>query len=421
MITMQGSVPYPPNARSAPIRALATNLTQLSSGIARGSSQISRTLETASSAWTGEAASAFARHGTERARTLATVGTALGRAAPVLQTFAAAIDSTSAMYSTAAVAEQAARAGLPWTAAALAAAIAAETAAVTGLQAAGAACAGALVAIEAEIAAAQFLGVDRSQLDGLKEMAGSIWENVVDLVTEGDTDAAASALEDTTNVVGLVGILGGVAGVGAGARAGARAGRTNADRSQLVELGTAVGSAKPYVDGVANGLGGAAQGGRYAVRRFSQEVARTGTTYRRWTRAARGARFGRTAGEFAELSTRATRWTRALPVASAVVDGAVQYTTDLGNASLTTAARFGRTTAAAALEGGGAWLGATAGAEAGAVAGAAVGAFFGGVGAVPGAVVGGAVGAIGGGIAGSSAGRWVKEQLFAWNPGGVFQ
>ncbi len=410
MITVQGSVPYPPTARSAPIRALATNLQQLSQSLVEGGQQLSTTAQRALGTWAGEAASAYLSHTNQRARTVTMVGTALAKTAPVLQTLAAAIDSTSAAYSTAATAEHAARAGLPWTAPALAAAIAAQSAALAGLQAAGAACGGALVAIEAEIAAAQFLGVDKATLDGLKDAAGSIWGNVVDLVTTGDTDAAVSALDHTIDVIGLVSILAAATATGQAQRP-----RLTQQQQQLVDLGTGLSDTKNAVKPFVWTAEGAAAGLHHATHRYASQVhRRNGTVYTRWTVAGRGSSLGVTQQQAAAFAGRAHRWMRPVPALGATVDGAVQYMTDAGNTELTTTQRVNRTATATTVQGLTTWGGAAAGAKGGAVVGGMIG-------AVPGAVIGGVVGAIGGGLAGSSIGKWVKEELFAWNPGGAYR
>lgn len=415
MITVQGSIPYPPNANSAPIRALAANLQQLATSLVEGGQQLSTTAQRALGTWAGQAATAYVNHTSKRARTLTMVGTGLAKTPPVLQTFAAAIDSTSAAYSSAAAAEHAARAGLPWTAAALAAALAAETAAVAALQAAGAACAGALIAIEAEVAAAQFLGVDKASLDGLKDAAGSIWENVVDLVTTGDTDAAVSALDHTIDVIGLVSILAAGSAASNGQVPPAQRPQLTQQQQQLVDLGTNVKTGKDVIKPIIWGVEGAATGLHEGAHRYSTEVhRRNGTVYTRWTVAGRGSSLGVTQQQALRLAERAHRWTKPLPAVGAVVDGAVQYMTDQGNPNLTQTQRVNRTATAAGVQGLGAWAGAAAGAQGGAALGAMVG-------AVPGAVIGGVIGAVGGGLAGSSFGKWVKEELFAWNPGGAYQ
>ncbi len=199
MITARGTIPFPP-ADSRPIQQLAVDLKQLSAGLNQSSTKLTGTASAASASWVGQAASAFAGHTNERARTVAAVGQTLGQAVPVLQTFAAAIDSTSAAYSAAAVAEHAARAGMPWTSVALGLAITAEGAAVAALQAAGIACAGALLVIELELAAAQFLGVSRDTFTAIKETATSIWDGIVELGTDMDADAAVRLLNTTITI-----------------------------------------------------------------------------------------------------------------------------------------------------------------------------------------------------------------------------
>lgn len=178
MIRAQGSVPYPPQANSQPIRQFAASLRQLSAGLQQSSGQLTSVAATTQSAWHGAASQAFGRHVEGRSRTVGTVATAVGNAAPVLDAYAAAIDTTSAAYTSAAIAEHAARAGMPWTSAALAAAIAAQKAAVASLYAAGATCASALMGVNGQVASALFAGVDHgsaaSVVDGIMEVWGRV-------------------------------------------------------------------------------------------------------------------------------------------------------------------------------------------------------------------------------------------------------
>ena len=50
-----------------------------------------------------------------------------------------------------------------------------------------------------------------------------------------------------------------------------------------------------------------------------------------------------------------------------------------------------------------------------------VGVWFGGVGAAPGAAIGSAIGGVAGAFGGSTLGHHLKEELFKWNPGGLFE
>jgi hypothetical protein len=420
VITCQGSVAYPPTADGRPIRALAANLRQLAKGLQQSSGDLAGTAGSAARSWTGAAAEAFAAHTGERVRTIASVGRALAEAAPVLETFAAAIDATASTYSLAATAEHALRCGLPWTATEVMAAIAQQMAAVASLQAAGAACAGALLAIEAEIAAAQFSGVDRSTLDALTTSATAVWDNVVELVESGDADAAVAALDHTVDVVAALATL--AAGRATIPVRPAPATHVDARRHELVELGHDVHAVKDVVKPVLLGVEGGGHGLEHGTRHAAQVVRRrNGTVYTRWTAAGRGSLTGLTQQQAARLSAVAGRWLRPVPAVAAAADGAAQYLTDEGNATLTMRQRVNRTGAATVLGGGGAWAGAVAGAQWGAAGGAAAGAALAGVGAVPGSIAGGIVGAIGGGLVGSSIGQWAKEQLFARNPAGAFR
>lgn len=136
-VTIQGAIPYPPNADSVPIRTLAQDLRALGEGLFDAGSKIGATASTASSVWTGIAAQAFGEHLAKRSERLTKAADTIQAAVPILQTFAAAIDGTQTAYTVAAQAEIAARAGLPRTAAAVAAALTAEGAAVTAHQGAG--------------------------------------------------------------------------------------------------------------------------------------------------------------------------------------------------------------------------------------------------------------------------------------------
>lgn len=152
-VTIQGTIPYPPNANAAPITQLANDLQRMCKSLSSSAGNINQTAQAASGSWTGAAAQAFMQHLQGRAATVQGTAKLLQGAIAPLRTFAAAITSTSAMYTAAATAEQVARAGLPYTAAALAAAIAQEGAAVAAHQAAGAACGAAIGIIDVSIAA----------------------------------------------------------------------------------------------------------------------------------------------------------------------------------------------------------------------------------------------------------------------------
>jgi uncharacterized protein YukE len=402
MITMQGTIPFPPTADARPIQALAANLKQLSAGLAQGSSQLMSTASTAQSSWSGAAANSFTSHVNKRAKTVATIGKVLGTAAPVLQTFAAAIEATSTAYSTAATMEQAARAGLPWSAAALAAAIAAEAAALAALQGAGVACAGALAAIEAEIAVAEFTGVTREDFTRLKDTAAKVWESVSHMVNDGDTHAATAALTTTTEKP-----------------------KSEAQQrgDEYAHLGEEIGhmwhlgeKAVGIVEGYGKGLG-------YAADHFATKYDLRGITRERWLPNRGGPSIGFTQVQAAERALTLERWAKVakIPIVNGVVEGGLQALHDQKDLNLTTTQRVTRAGTAAVLQGAGAWAGATAGAQAGAAVGAGVGAFFGGVGAVPGALIGGILFGIGGGIAGSQVGQWAKEAIFDTNIGGAFR
>lgn len=388
MITMQGTIPYPPGTDSTPIRALAADLKQMANGLGRGSSQLVGTASTAQANWAGAAAEAFANQMAKRATTIDEVARTIGGAAVPLQTLAAAIDTTSATYTAAAICEQVARAGLPWTAGALAAAIAAESAAVLALEAAGIACATALVVIEAKVAAGEYL---LSQQGSHPTAAPSNPPAPAPAPVSPPPPAPKVATTPTSEIAWSE-ILDGVVGA--------------AHRGMTV------------LDGAVHGL---EEGLKTAVERFGATYVRDGRTLQRWMASRGGPSIGLMAREAAATATTAANWSRRIGPVGMVIDGVEQTLEDNHDTKLTTTQRVGRTSAAVAVQGGAAWAGVEVGAVAGAEVGAVVGAFFGGVGAVPGAVVGGFVGGVAGGIGGSVLGKAMKEWLFARNPAGGFQ
>ena len=388
MITMQGTIPYPPGTDSTPVRALAADLKQMANGLGQGSGQLVGTASTAQANWAGAAAEAFANQMAKRATTIDEVARTIGGAAVPLQTLAAAIDTTSAAYTTAATCEQAARAGLPWTAGALAAAIAAEAAAVLALEAAGVACVTALVVIEAKVAAAEYLLAQQ----GSHPTAAPANAPAPVPVPVSPPPAAPKVASTTTSEIDWSEVLDEVAGA--------------AHRGVIV------------LEGAVHGLG---EGIETALRKFGTTYVRDGRTLQRWMASRGGPSIGLTAREAAATVRTAADWSRRIGPVALMIDGVEQTLDDNHDTKLTTMQRVGRTSAAVAVEGGATLAGVEVGAVAGAEVGAVVGAFFGGVGAVPGAVIGGFVGGVAGGFGGSALGKALKEQLFAWNPEGAFR
>ena len=215
-ITIQGTVPYPPNADATQVLDLARELGDVARVLGQTSTQVTATARTATSTWAGAAADTFTARMADRSDTIRTTASTLARAVPVLTTYAAAITATQATYTTAATAEQAARAGMPWTAAALAAAIAAEGAAVATLQGAGFACGAALGGIVAQIAATRFLtgnnggsasnttpATQTSGDDGWDDIATDIWDWIFGSDQNGTTTGTTSTTGNGTAPLGL--------------------------------------------------------------------------------------------------------------------------------------------------------------------------------------------------------------------------
>lgn len=380
-VTMQGSIPYPPNADSAPIRALARDLRNMAKGLDQGSSSLISTAAATGGSWLGAAAQAFVDQMNKRATTIDEVARTIASAAVPLETFAAAIDSSTVTYLAGVGQEM----SVGWTGIGMATALATETAGVVALQTAAAACAAALAVIEAKVAAGEY------QLHAMNNPSGSTTPSTTPAPT---TPAPSAPTAPTTS--------------------------TSAEWDHLVDdvvhaVHRGLHVAEPMLEGYFEGL-------KHALEEHVKTYVRNGRTFQRWAANQGGPRLGLTAAEATEsLGGTAARWAHRLPAVGVALTGVVQTMDDTRDARLTTSQRVGRTSAAVLLEGGGGIVGAEAGAAAGASAGAAVGALFGGVGAVPGAVVGGAAGALGGAFLGTAAGKAAKEWLFNWNPQGAFK
>ena len=186
-VTIQGTVPYPPNTDATQLLDLARQLGDVARTLGSTSTHVTATARTATTTWTGTAADTFTNRMNDRAGTLRTNATTLARAVPILTTYATAITTTQAAYTTAATAEHAARAGLPWTAAALAAAIAAQTTAVATLQGAGFACAAGLAGIVAQLAATRYLTGNTSTTPvttATTSTSATLWDDLTDTATD---------------------------------------------------------------------------------------------------------------------------------------------------------------------------------------------------------------------------------------------
>jgi uncharacterized protein YukE len=183
---MQGTIPFPAWTQSGPVRQLAQSVQEFARGLQQGAGKVTATAQAAQSVWKGAASEAFVKHSQERSKTISETAEVLGRCAPILQTYAAAIDSSKAAYQCAVIAEMEARACLPVSALAIAAAIKLEGMIVAGFYGAGTTCAAGLAGVEFQLAVMMFTGVDKSQYESIKTGVIDTWEAVKEFFEDGD-------------------------------------------------------------------------------------------------------------------------------------------------------------------------------------------------------------------------------------------
>lgn len=138
MITLEGSIPFPPGTNASAVTQMGTAMGRLAQALTGSAGSLSSSASAAQAGWKGSAATAFGAHVAGRVAAADSAATALARVPALTSAFALSIDAAEMAYSAAAAAEEVARAGLPWTAGAMAAAIAEEGVAVAALEGAGA-------------------------------------------------------------------------------------------------------------------------------------------------------------------------------------------------------------------------------------------------------------------------------------------
>jgi hypothetical protein len=198
MITEYGTVPFPGGVDSRPIRALSSAMRSLCQSITEGASGIRDVANTSSTfGWSGPAADRFGEHITQRSMIVTLLAEVASEAAPVIEAYADAIESSQDVYSQAATAEKQARRYLPATLTVVEAAMAAEVGAIVALHAAGTAFATTLTALMLKAEAADTFGITRNPL----EVVGDTVSGIIDMFAHDDV---ATGIVRGANTVGRV-------------------------------------------------------------------------------------------------------------------------------------------------------------------------------------------------------------------------
>jgi hypothetical protein len=209
MITSYGAVPYPSWVDSRPLTELGNSLRSLYQGMMEGATAIR---DTARQPWSGSAADRYAEHAIERAQTITLLAEVASQAAPVMETYAAAIESSQAAYSEAARVELHMRNYLPASLVAVEGAMAAEVAAIVALGAAGTAFAAALSALMLKAEAADTFGITRNPYEVVRDAITNIvdtWNSddritaIVRAANETATIEHADGSRTQFNILGL--------------------------------------------------------------------------------------------------------------------------------------------------------------------------------------------------------------------------
>jgi hypothetical protein len=209
VITSFGAVPYPSWVDARPLTELGNSLRSLYRSMTEGATAIR---DTARQPWSGSAADRYAEHAIERAQTITLLAEVASQAAPVLETYAAAIESSQAAYSEAARVELHMRRYLPATLVAVESAMAAEVAAIVALGAAGTVFAAALSALMLKAEAADTFGITRNPYEVVRDTISNladIWnseDRVTALVRAANTTATiehADGSRTQFNILGL--------------------------------------------------------------------------------------------------------------------------------------------------------------------------------------------------------------------------
>ncbi len=172
MITTHGTVPFPQWVDSRPISELAIAMRALAQSMAEGVTELQNKARNLS--WSGSAADSFTRHVVERANVVTLIAEVATEAAPVIELYAAAIESSQDAYCAAANAELQARPYLPATFTVVEAAMAAEVVAIVALGVAGTAFAASLSALMLKAELADTFGITRNPLEVVRDAVNGI-------------------------------------------------------------------------------------------------------------------------------------------------------------------------------------------------------------------------------------------------------
>ncbi len=182
MITATGTVPYPGWVNPQPLYECARNLRALSTAVSDTAENIRATAQQSQNSWSGRAAERFTEHLSERATVVGAVAEVAGQAAPVIETYAAAVELSQDVYSAAAETEIKSRPYWPASELIIDGAMVAQAAAITGLYAAGSVFAGALSALMLKAELADTFAITRNPL----EVVGDAVDSVIDAYNNDD-------------------------------------------------------------------------------------------------------------------------------------------------------------------------------------------------------------------------------------------
>jgi PE-PPE domain len=173
MITVEGAVKYPRWVDARPIyefseimRALARTMNEGARGI--------RVAAISGPAWSGRAADDFNNHMSERSKIVTLLAEVASEAAPVIDAYAQAIESSQHTYSEAANIEVESRKYLPASYAVVEGAMAAEVAAIVALGVAGTTFAASLSGLMLKAEAADTFGITRNPYEVVRDTVNGI-------------------------------------------------------------------------------------------------------------------------------------------------------------------------------------------------------------------------------------------------------
>ncbi len=169
-------------------------MTSLAQSLADGAKRIGA-IATGPALWSGPAADSFHEHAVERSKVVMLLAEVAGQAAPVLTTYANAIDASQYAYSVAANTEVQARPYLPATFAVVEAAMAGEVAAIVSLSVAGTVFAAELTALMLKAEAADNFAITRNPYEVVRD-------GVNDLVDTWNSDDWWTSITRGANTTG---------------------------------------------------------------------------------------------------------------------------------------------------------------------------------------------------------------------------